>query len=509
MSLLDANAAGRLTIPRWLAAAGRGDRPALRAGHRVLNYAELGQAVMACARHMRSLGVRAGERVVVIAPNAIEPVLALLALTSLGAVAVPLSAEAGHARLAHALEDTGATWCVADDAVQIPGGVNVLRLTELPPADAIAFEILRDEFATMSKDVAAGSMAYIRYSSGSTGVPKGVMLSHGQAMWTACMLADVFGLNGQHRELVFAPIAHSGAWQRVAATLYGGGCVIFSEGPLSVAAVLDDAAAHRATGFFTPPPLLRSLLSAPRARVREGLQSCRSIEIGSAPLVADELAAMLDLLPESRVFFHYGLTECSRAVVLDARAHADKLHTVGRPAPGVRVSLRDESGREVPSGAAGQIFLQGAQRSDGYWNRDELNHARFSEGWLATGDYGSLDEEGFLVYLGRADDLINCGGFSFFPSEAEALLGPVEGVSQYLVIGVPDPRAVLGQVPVALLVPDDAASWQAGIFLKAARQRLPAYMVPRALRVVAALPLTGSGKPDRRRAAELYSNTEG
>lgn len=508
MNSPDNKPAERLTIPRWVAGA-RGARPALRAGGRSLTYDQFGQAVYACTRHFQSLGVRPGARVVVILPNGIEHVVVIMALTSLGAVAVPLSPEAGPMRLAQVAADTGASWCVAQGGIQSPAGVMVLRPADLPLAEEAASKTSFEEVAAACETVCSASLAYIRYSSGSTGVPKGVMLSHGQAMWTAHMLAEVFGFDEGHRELVIAPIAHSGAWQRVAATLYGGGCVIFFEGPLSVAAVLEDVTAYQATGFYTPPPLLRSLLSTGRERVGEGLRSCRSIEIGSAPLAADELAALLDLLPQARVFFHYGLTECSRAMVLDARAHPDKLHTVGRPAPEVRVSLRDETGREVRRGAAGQIFLQGPQRSDAYWNRDDLNQTRYSGGWLATGDYGSLDEAGFVAYLGRRDDMINCGGFSFFPPEVEALLGRVDGVSQYLIIGVEDPRGVLGQVPVALLVPAEPAGWQANVFLKAARQRLPAYMVPRAVRVVTALPLTGSGKPDRRRAAQIYSMGEG
>jgi fatty-acyl-CoA synthase len=269
--------------------------------------------------------------------------------------------------------------------------------------------------------------------------------------------------------------------------------------------MLDMLDIYQATGFFTPPPLVHMLLSSPASKVRAALQGCRSIEIGSAAVMADELQAFLALVPNARVYVHYGLTECSRAVVLDTTSYPDKLATVGRPVSGVEIMIADEAGRPLPGMHNGQILLRGPQLTSGYWQQPDLNRQRFVDGWLLTGDYGFIDDEGFLTLRGRHDDLINCGGHCYFPDEVEQALGTPAGLEQYLIVGITDPRGVLQQVPWAFVVPVNADEWSPGDFLALARTHLPAHMVPRQVVVVPRLPLTPSGKPDRRETVKLYA----
>jgi long-chain acyl-CoA synthetase len=185
--------------------------------------------------------------------------------------------------------------------------------------------------------------------------------------------------------------------------------------------------------------------------------------------------------------------------MLDARAHPDKLHTVGRPTHEVRVAIRGDDGAHVGPGIRGEILLDAPRRIRRYWNRPDLDAERLADGWLRTGDVGSLDEQGFLTCHGRLDDLINCGGFSFFPAEAERELGPVPGVAEYIIAGVPDPKGVMEQVPWAFVVPAEAGSWSPADFSARARMRLLPHMVPRRVVVIDAIPLIVAGKPDRRR----------
>jgi long-chain acyl-CoA synthetase len=250
------------------------------------------------------------------------------------------------------------------------------------------------------------------------------------------------------------------------------------------------------------------MLKARAEKVRAALAGCRSIEIGSAPLASDELEEWLERARGASVFVHYGLTECSRAVILDTRRRPDKLDSVGCPAPGVELAVRDSSGRSLEAGETGQIHLRGPQLADGYWNLPDQNALRFRDGWLATGDEGRVDADGYLTFLGRKDDLITSGGYSFFPAEVETELGSVADVAQYLIAGIEDPRRILGQVPWAFVVPSDPDSWSPGDFLKLARERLPAHMVPRGIVPVPHLVLTSSGKPDRRRTVAEFAPSE-
>jgi acyl-CoA synthetase (AMP-forming)/AMP-acid ligase II/acyl carrier protein len=442
--------------------------------------------------------------VLLLLDNGVEHLVGLFAVFQLGATAVPLSPDTRRHRLDDVVLDTDASVCLAASAVAHPSirrvGLDFTTLTmdPVPVGDG-----------RLSHHIDVGAPALIRYSSGSTGRPKGVVLTHRQLLWTAQLLATAYGLDTQHREIVIAPMVYSGAWQRVAATLLGGGCVLFSQASLSPASILEDVAETHATGFFAPPPLVRTLLRMAPARVNAALRSCRSIEFGSGPLSADELQSASRLLPDSKIFFHYGLTECSRATILDLKTDAGKLHTVGRAAPGVEISIRATDASELPAGSPGEIFLRGPQRADCYWKRPQLDASRFVDRWLATGDYGVLDKDGFLTVVGRRDDMINSGGQSFFPAEVEAELGPVEGLRQWIVAGVSDPRGVLGQVPWAFVVPVTPADWSPEEFLATARKRLPAHMVPRWVVVVPGLPLTPSGKLDRRSAVERYGPESG
>jgi acyl-CoA synthetase (AMP-forming)/AMP-acid ligase II len=483
---------------------GRGEHCALQQGALKLSYAELLGLVETTGAQLLASGVEPSDRVLLMFPNSVELVIAALAVGGIAAVAVPVDWQTPAERLGYVIGQTTPSLCLVDEAAPDVPAVEVLKLRISADDGTPRFTPARPASNAARPPVLAEQAAFIRFTSGSTGNPKGVVLNHAQQLWTACTLSRVFDLGEDHRELLLVSMALSGGWQRVAATLVGGGCVVIAEGPLSVQGMLEQFEAQRATGFFTPPPLLRMLLASRPQGVRSALAGCRSIEIGSAAVSAAELQQLMTLLPGARVFLHYGLTECSRAVILDTRQYPHKLDTAGRPAPGVTISIRDESNQALGQDQAGQIFVRGPQLAEAYWRQPELSAERFSGGWLATGDYGSVDADGFVRLLGRRDDMINCGGRSFFPAEVEQALGTPDGVEQVLVAGVPDPRGVLQEVPWAFVVPTDAAGWTPEALLASARRGLPSHMVPRRVVAVSALPLTASGKPDRRRAVELY-----
>ena len=262
-------------------------------------------------------------------------------------------------------------------------------------------------------------------------------------------------MDQDHRELILSPMTHSGGWQRVTSTLLSGGCIVLPQGLLTVTAILEDIQRFGVRGFFTTPPLIRSLLQTPPENIRNMAQSCRSIEIASAPLSPEELDLLLGLFPGANVFFQYGLTECSRALILDARSHPDKLHTVGRPTQGVKVAISGPDGQLLGPNEEGEILLRAGRRMGSYWEDPEHNQEKMQNGWFRTGDFGFIDEDGFVAYRGRRDDMINCGGYSYFPAEVENELGQPEGVKEYLIAGVPDPQKVLTHVSWAFVVPED------------------------------------------------------
>jgi long-chain acyl-CoA synthetase len=480
-------------------------RPAVQDAALNLTYAELTALVQDTAAQLRTAGVTPGDRVLIMLANSAEHIIAVLAVITIDAIAVPIDSAGGKTRLADVVRQTAPHFCVAGEQLDIPADIQTIRLSIDPTTTSAVCSLHGTPSVAEQVTAQQPSIAFIRFTSGSTGKARGITLDQAQQLWTARTLSGYFGLDAEHRELVLVSMALSGGWQRVAATLYSGGCVIIGAKPLSVGDLLDMVAASGATGFFTPPPLVRMLLASPVDMVQAALKHCRTIEIGSAALKADELQAFITRVPQARVYVHYGLTECSRAVILDATGHPDKLATVGRPAPGVEVKIVDDGGRTLAAGQNGQIFVRGPQLTRGYWQQPGLDRERFIAGWLATGDYGWTDEDGFLTLLGRHDDLINCGGHCYFPDEVEQALGMPDGVEQYLVAGVADPRGMLQDVPWAFVVPVNRDKWTPAEFLAQARRRLPAHMVPRQVAVVPRLPLTASDKPDRRETVKLYA----
>ncbi|MEZ4452938.1 MAG: isocitrate lyase/phosphoenolpyruvate mutase family protein [Nannocystaceae bacterium] len=267
----------------------RADRPALRCGDLELSYGELLDLARAIARGLAAAGVRAGDRVLLRLRNSPELVALFLGVTALGAIVAPIDHDAGAERLALIVKDTAPRLClVGEDVGEVEVGAAVHRFRIDPVAKCGVFTPALPPIAGDAPlpAVVDGADALILYSAGSTGRPKGVVLKHRQLLAIAGTLADVVGMGPEHRDLVLSPMTHSGGLQRVWATLLRGGTVVIFTGIFSLAALVDDVARHRITGFFTAPPLLRILLRADPERLAPARGPCdrsRSPAPRSAP----------------------------------------------------------------------------------------------------------------------------------------------------------------------------------------------------------------------------------
>lgn len=482
---------------------------AVQVGGNTLTRGQLREQIERLAGELRRVGIERGDRVVLLLGNTPEYVIAFFALASMSAIAVAVDCRMGTERRRLIMEETKPKLCLYGDACGEPPDES-----ESPVELRYCFsrEQLRVGETWLTQppqrsllDTGGGSdPVLILFSAGSTGHPKGVVLRHHNLLHIARTVSSEIRMSTGHRDLILSPLTHSGGWQRVTGTFLNHGTIIFPQSLFSVPTLLDEIETHQAEGFFTTPPFIRMLLATPPDRFAHRVPTLKSIEIASAPLTADELGRLQSLLPHVDVYFQYGSTECSRAFILDSRRYQDRLHTVGRPTPGVEIKLMDERGRAVDGDRSGEVWLRGPQLTSGYWERPELNAERFVDGWLRTGDQGRFDADGFLILMGRIDDMINCGGHSYFPAEVEIELADLDGVSSYLVCGVPDPAGVMNQVPWLFAVAEAEGSTTPAELMSYARVRLPSHMVPRQVVMVDQIPLTESGKPSRRRTIELY-----
>ncbi len=484
--------------------------PALLLENYSISYQELYQLAYLLSRLLVKKGLQADDRLWIEFPNSAEHIISVLAAGLADATAFQIAHGFKNAQKKNIQNRIQPQFHLGPVDTKIDNDIELIDFTIDGEEKSLLFSnneiISLSDYSAETEIIRPGGEkpAFIKLSSGSTGIPKGVVSSHKQQFLLSKLLAKVFKFNLDHRELIISPIAHSGGWQRVAATLTIGGAVAFASQPLSINGLFEDIEEYAISGFFTTPPIARMLIAYDENQAQRGLSRCRSIELGSAPLSGDELKALLIRIPNSHLFFHYGLTECSRAFILEASLKQNKLHTVGKPAPGVKVQIRDKSNKCLAVNQRGEIFLSAAHLCKEYWRDPELSAARFVDNWFGTDDFGELDEDGFLIYHGRQDDIINCGGFSFFPTEVEKPLGTVEGIEQLLIAGIDDPRGIMGQVPVAIVVPIDAKNWKSSDLLKIAKKRLPAHMIPRKIIQVKKLILTKSGKPDRKKTVQVY-----
>ncbi|GEM_PF-624033 len=485
------------------------DKIAVIHGENQYSYSELDSCINQCSKWLLDNNLQQGDRVVLVLPNAPEYIVAFLAVVNIGAIVVP--ADPGHKadRLGFIVEETSPRWLIYADQRPpiVVDAVSSVRLSFAPDTGTIVFSNSH-RVANEPKSLTAPSerCAAIIYSSGSTGRPKGVVLTHDHLLTTANNLANMLTADSNHRDLILSPMNHTDGWQRVASALYAGASLIIYEGLLSIAGWLDDVQRFKISSFYTPPPFLNYLLKADRSDIKEMTTTLRSIEIGSAPVSPDRIHQLSELFPGVTIYVHFGLTESSRATILNATIRPDKRHTVGTACKNVEISIRDDQGKIRTHSSQGEILLRGMQSTRYYWQRDDLNQQRFLDDWLLTGDYGELDSDGYLLFRGRKDDMINFSGFHYFPAEAELELKQVPGVAQYVFCGVPDEQGIHQHLPCAFFQPEpDAQAADAGrTLLTLSRQNLLPHMVPRKVIPVTDIPLTSSGKPNRRQLIKDY-----
>ena len=446
------------------------DRPALFAGDVVLTFAELDARVRAFASALTARNVRVGSRVAILAQNRVETVIAVHALLALGAAIVPI-----HPRLTAAEVQV-----IVDDAAP----ALTLREGDL---DALAAEPPRDETRARKGIDPAAPLAIV-YTSGTTGRPKGAILSRRAFLASAAASAENLGWIPEDRWLLCMPICHVGGLSILTRCLAARRAVIL-EPRFDADAVLAAIVDRRATLLSVVPTMLKALLERDDRNV---LARLRAVLAGGA-------ATPWALLEECRrrgvpALTTYGLTEaCSQAASQAPRSPYFPEKGSGRALPGVELRV-DESGR---------IHLRGPTLMSGYFRGEarDPDTSMFSDGWLDTGDLGELDATGVLHVHARRTDLIVTGGENVYPLEIEQCLEALPGVRRALVFGVPDAR--WGQIVAAAI--EAEASLDEPALAAALAARLAPHKRPRLLAVVAALAVTGSGKLVRADASARHA----
>jgi long-chain acyl-CoA synthetase len=499
-----------------LRAAEDGDAVALRHGRRAVTYRELDQRSNRLAQALLAAGAGPGSRVAYLDRTAPEVIELLFAASKIGAVIVPLNWRLAVAELARIVSD-------ADPRMLIVGSANVPTATALaqrldrPPRVievGAAYEAWIGAHAALDpggRGSAADTVLQM-YTSGTTGVPKGVLTTH-RNLAAAAETSPRWGFGEASVSLTPLPMFHIGGIGWAFLGLWNGATtVLVSE--FVAEAVLDLLERERVTNAVFVPTMLQMLTAVPGAMARD-YSALRSIAYGASPITSPVLKAALSTFRCS-LFGIYGLTETTGAAVqLDAEDHDPGgprerlMRSAGRPYPWVQLRIVDPAtGAPCRPRDVGEVWLRAPNVMAGYFNRPEETAAALTEdGWLRTGDGGYLDDEGYLFLTDRIKDMIVSGGENVYPIEVEEALAQHPAVEDVAVIGVPDER--WGETVKALVVLRNGSAATAGELIAFARERLAGYKLPRSIDFVDTLPRTPSGKVLKRKLRERFGAIAG
>jgi o-succinylbenzoate---CoA ligase len=498
-------------LPDWLAraAANFPDRLALARGSDRWTFAELDRRVTLLASQLAADEIRPGDHVALLAGNDLPYVACVHALTRLGAVLVPLNLRLTADELAWQVRDAEVSLLLSDAAhaahaaevttslPAVPHAILQADAAQPPPRPAgrggrWVRTSLRDE---IDLDAAQAVM----YTSGTTGRPKGAILTYGMQWWNATASALNLGLLPDDRWLVCLPLYHVGGLTTlIKSVIYGMPIILHDRfDPAAVNAAIRD---ERVTIISVVAVMLRRMLDALDAAGGDGRYPpwlrCVLLGGGPAPRPLLEDCARRGI----PVVQTYGMTEsCSQAVTLAPHDALRKLGSAGRPLAPVQLRIFADDGTPAAPGVPGEIYLRGPTTTPGYHNRPDETAAVFHDGWFATGDLGYLDTDGYLYVLDRRADLIISGGENVYPAEIEAALLAHPDVAEAGVCGVADPA--WDQIPIAFVhlhLTATAPSITPADLLDFLRPRLARYKLPRAVYLAGPLPRTAAGKLLRR-----------
>jgi acyl-CoA synthetase (AMP-forming)/AMP-acid ligase II len=505
-----------MSMPNWIAVNFYGFE---------MTYQELDDSMDRFAGGLVDLGMKRGDRVAVYMENCPQFVISYFGILRAGGIVVALNPMFKHAELEYEMNDSGAEMLVASDLLY----TEVAKIKDRVKLKHIILTSLRDFLpqkptlplpsdAEQPKRVFPGTLdflellhrssvkpprdpinlkedlALLQYTGGTTGLPKGAMLSHYSLAYAITATVLWFKYTKHDVHLAVTPFFHIMGMLHMCSQFVSGGQVIILA-RFSPEVVAKAISQYKCTTFMPAPTALIALLSWPNIEAYD-LSSLRCLVSGAAPISLETQTKMKRLLPKTVIGEGYGLTETLAQGGLLTPLHRHKAGFVGIPEIGADMKIvdRETGSRELAPNEEGEILIKGPTVMRGYWNKPQETKEVLRDGWLHTGDIGLMDEEGYVRVVGRKKELIKCSGFSVFPSEVEGWLYKHPAVAEAAVIGIPDPYR--GEAPKAFIVLK--AEYQGKVneseIMEWSKENMAAYKRPQVVEFLDELPKSAAGK---------------
>lgn len=469
-----------------------------------VSYQQLAKYIRNIGTKLTQMGVKRGERVLFTALSKPEMVAAYLGIQYCGAVAVFIDKNSTPENAAAIYEDAEAVLFLTDKPMkEYADKLNLYSLKQLygaePEENFIEYVMPKEE-----------EMAELLFTTGTTGKPKGVILTYKAIYHILTNTIAGIGIREDERLLLPLPLNHSFALRVLRAVLYAGATVVLQNGFAFAREVELNQVNFDCTAMVAVPASMEILRGQMQDKFVEILSKFRYIEVGAGSLTLDQRKRLTAELKNTTIYNTWGSSETGGALftnVTEVASDPVKIGAVGKPLPCVEVRTLDENGNVFKSDKEhpGRMSLKGDMQMAGYWHRDELTKETLKDGWLLTSDMIYEDEDGYVYMIGRADDIINVGGEKVSPVEVENIAGQYEHIRECACIGVADPEEILGQVPVLFVVARNNEFTKEGAqtFLATQMER---YKLPQHYVMIQELPRNRMGKIDRKELRRMWEN---
>ncbi len=483
---------GELTLGRWIRDRARvtPERAAIEFGDRRVTYGQLDEASERLACALLARGLERGDRVATLTGNSPEHVEAFFACAKAGLMLMPLSWRLSASELAYQIDDAEPALLLVEEALSALAG-ETLAGTRSRPARAMLGDVMPDGGHTAPVRVDDSDPVLLVYTAGTTGKPKGALLTHANCFWTNLGFDLATGISGNDVVLQVLPQFHVGGWNVQPLLAWWKGATVVLERSFDAERALRLIRDRSVTTMMGVPATYQFLAEHPDWESTD-LTTLRLAVVGGSPMPETLLEAWHRR--GVAVVQGYGLTEAAPNVLcLPPEDASRKRGFAGKPYPYVETALRDlASGRLLAGPARGEILVRGGNVFGGYWRNPVASAEAFADGWLLTGDVAERDEEGYYRIRGRVKDMYISGGENVYPAEVENILHEHAAVADAAVLGVPDER--WGEVGLAAVVLDDGATASEEELISHCRTRLARFKVPKSVHFVDELPRSALGK---------------
>jgi long-chain acyl-CoA synthetase len=469
-------------------------------GEEQFTYAEFEARCQRLAGMLAAKGVRAGDRVAILASNSHRYMEAYVGIPAAGFVMVPLNTRHAEPELKYAMEDGGVRVLLTD---RDPGALaDVVEMVILIP-DEYERGVAEAQPMALGEGIDENTLAGLFYTGGTTGASKGVMLTHRNLIANAMNYMMLASPNLHRVHLFMAPMFHAAGSNNILVTVWTGQCGIIQP-VFEPKEALDLMERHGVTSTIGVPAMIAALADEQLAHPRD-VSRLAFVAHGGSPIATEVVRRAAEAFPNADFSHVYGATELSPLAtgLLGEQhlLHSDRRRSCGQALVGVEVRMVAEDGREVPRGEIGELAVRGPTVMQGYWNKPEQTAAVLHDGWYYSGDLGFMDEDGYVVLVDRAKDMIVSGGENVYGSEVEEALYLHPAVLEAAVFGIPDPR--WGEAVHAVVVP--RAEVTAEELIAFCRGRIAGYKIPKSISFQSEpLPKSGPGKVLKRELRQPF-----